>query len=137
MVGFGGAGPAHAAGVARALGVTELLVPPASGAASALGFLAAPLSFEQVRSHPVRLDLPGAAAAIAAVLAELEKGEQSGTLARLSDDLPLFAAAARPAATKPAESAIETALADTDPDNMTPREALKYLYRLRGMLAKA
>ncbi len=71
MVGFGGAGPAHAAGVARALGVTELLIPPASGAASALGFLAAPLSFEQVRSHPLRLDAPGAAAAIEAVLTEL------------------------------------------------------------------
>ena len=56
MVGFGGAGPAHAAGVARILGVQEVLIPPASGAASALGFLAAPLSFEQVRSHPVRLD---------------------------------------------------------------------------------
>ncbi|MBV9539268.1 MAG: hydantoinase/oxoprolinase family protein, partial [Acidisphaera sp.] len=64
MVGFGGAGPAHAAGVARVLGVEEILIPPASGAASALGFLAAPLSFEQVRSHPVRLDDAGAAAAI-------------------------------------------------------------------------
>jgi len=71
MVGFGGAGPAHAAGVARALGVGELLIPPASGAASALGFLAAPLSFEQVRSHPIRLDAPHAAAAIEAVLEEL------------------------------------------------------------------
>ena len=55
MVGFGGAGPAHAAEVARVLGVRQVLIPPASGAASALGFLAAPLSFEQVRSHPVRL----------------------------------------------------------------------------------
>ena len=54
MVGFGGAGPAHAAEVARVLGVKQVLIPPASGAASALGFLAAPLSFEQVRSHPVR-----------------------------------------------------------------------------------
>ncbi len=72
MVGFGGAGPAHAAGVARALGVREVLIPPASGVASALGFLAAPVSFEQVRSHPVRLDRPGAAAAIDAVLAVLE-----------------------------------------------------------------
>ena len=71
MVGFGGAGPAHAAGVARALGVREVLIPPASGAASALGFLAAPLSFEQVRSHPQRLDDRGAAVAIEAVLAEL------------------------------------------------------------------
>jgi 5-oxoprolinase (ATP-hydrolysing) len=50
MVGFGGAGPAFAAGVARALGVREVIVPPASGAASALGFLTAPLSFETARS---------------------------------------------------------------------------------------
>jgi len=71
MVGFGGAGPAHAAGVARVLGVRELLIPPASGAASALGFLAAPLSFEQVRSHPLRLDAPDAAATIDQVLREL------------------------------------------------------------------
>ena len=74
MVGFGGAGPAHAAEVARVLGVRRVLIPPASGAASALGFLAAPLSFEQVRSHPVRLDAPGAAAAIDAILRELGRG---------------------------------------------------------------
>ncbi len=71
MVGFGGAGPAHAAGVARLLGVAEVLIPPASGAASALGFLSAPLSFETVRSHPVRLDAPRAAEEIAAVLSAL------------------------------------------------------------------
>jgi 5-oxoprolinase (ATP-hydrolysing)/N-methylhydantoinase A len=80
MLGFGGAGPAHAAGVARALGVREVLVPPASGAASALGFLAAPLSFEQVRSHPMRLDAADAAATIAEVLAALE-AETRGRLA--------------------------------------------------------
>jgi 5-oxoprolinase (ATP-hydrolysing) len=73
MVGFGGAGPTHAAGVARILGVREVLIPPASGAASALGFLAAPLSFEQVRSHPLRLDEPGAAARIDTVLNELTR----------------------------------------------------------------
>jgi len=71
MVGFGGAGPAHAMGVARILGVEEVLIPPASGAASALGFLAAPLSFEQVQSHPLRLDDPGAAERIDDVLREL------------------------------------------------------------------
>ncbi len=81
MVGFGGAGPAHAAGVARALGVAELLIPPASGAASALGFLAAPLSFEQVRSHPIRLDAAGAAGAIDAVLQELERETRAPLLA--------------------------------------------------------
>ncbi len=88
MVGFGGAGPAHAAGVARVLGVSELLIPPASGAASALGFLAAPLSFEQVRSHPIRLDTPGAAAAIDGVLKELEAETRA----------PLLAAGVAPAA---------------------------------------
>jgi 5-oxoprolinase (ATP-hydrolysing)/N-methylhydantoinase A len=72
MVGFGGAGPAHAAEVARVLGVREVLIPPASGAASALGFLAAPLSFEQVRSHPVRLDAEDAAETIDAALHALE-----------------------------------------------------------------
>ncbi|HET7881363.1 MAG TPA: hydantoinase B/oxoprolinase family protein [Acetobacteraceae bacterium] len=71
MVGFGGAGPAHAAEVAQVLGVRQVLIPPASGAASALGFLAAPLSFEQVRSHPVRLEAPDAAAVIDRILREL------------------------------------------------------------------
>ncbi|TSD85178.1 methylhydantoinase [Mycobacterium sp. KBS0706] len=72
MVGFGGAGPAHAAGVARVLGVAEVIIPPASGAASALGFLAAPLSFELVRSHPVRFSGAFDAGAVNGVLAELE-----------------------------------------------------------------
>ncbi|MDE2334894.1 MAG: hydantoinase B/oxoprolinase family protein [Rhodospirillales bacterium] len=72
MVGFGGAGPAHAVEVARLLGVGEVVIPPASGAASALGFLSAPLSFEQVRSHPVSLDAPGSAATLESVLAALE-----------------------------------------------------------------
>jgi 5-oxoprolinase (ATP-hydrolysing)/N-methylhydantoinase A len=71
MVGFGGAGPAHAADVARALGVCEVIIPPASGAASALGFLAAPLSFDGVRSHPVRFASDFDAGAVNAVLAEL------------------------------------------------------------------
>lgn len=51
MIGFGGAGPAFAARVARILGVSEVIIPPASGAASAFGFLTAPLSFDYVRSH--------------------------------------------------------------------------------------
>ncbi|WP_395709633.1 hydantoinase B/oxoprolinase family protein [Reyranella sp.] len=50
MVAFGGAGPAHAVRVARVLGIGQVLIPPASGAASALGFLVAPLAFEQSRS---------------------------------------------------------------------------------------
>jgi 5-oxoprolinase (ATP-hydrolysing)/N-methylhydantoinase A len=73
LVGFGGAGPAHAAGVARILGVRDVIVPPASGAASCLGFLAAPLSFEHVRSRPVRLVGGFDADAVNRILAELEQ----------------------------------------------------------------
>jgi 5-oxoprolinase (ATP-hydrolysing)/N-methylhydantoinase A len=80
MVGFGGAGPAHAVGVARVLGVEKVLIPPASGAASALGFLSAPLSFETVRSHPLRLDAPDAAMQIEAVLASLSEDARTRLL---------------------------------------------------------
>lgn len=55
MIGFGGAGPAFAARVARILGVSDVIIPQASGAASAFGFLTAPLSFDLVRSHPMQL----------------------------------------------------------------------------------
>ncbi len=72
MVGFGGAGPAHAAEVARALGMAELVVPPASGAASALGFLAAPLSAGRVRSLPTPLDEAADLARMETVLRALE-----------------------------------------------------------------
>ena len=72
MVGFGGAGPAHAARVARVLGVAEVIVPPASGAASALGFLAAPVSFEFARSAPSLIDAGMDFAQINRLLAEIE-----------------------------------------------------------------
>ena len=72
MVAMGGAGPLHAARVARKLGVCDIIVPPASGAASALGFLAAPTSFEMSRSLPMPLDGADFAAANAA-LTEMER----------------------------------------------------------------
>ena len=52
IVAFGGAGPAHACEVARILGATRVVVPLGAGVTSALGCLAAPLSFESVRSAP-------------------------------------------------------------------------------------
>lgn len=55
LIAFGGAGPAHAARVARALGAPEVIVPPVSGVASALGFLVTPASFEFSRSNPAEL----------------------------------------------------------------------------------
>jgi len=46
LVGFGGAGPATAAHVAGLLGMEKVIVPPASGLASALGLLVAPPGFD-------------------------------------------------------------------------------------------
>jgi len=70
------------------------------------------------------------------VLATLEQSEQSGAIAQLSEDLPLFAATAKPAAAMVVqkESAVEAALTEADPDSLTPRAALDLLYKLRGML---
>jgi N-methylhydantoinase A len=55
MIAFGGAGPVHADGVARKLGVGRILVPRGAGVFSALGFLVAPVAFEVSRTRPMRL----------------------------------------------------------------------------------
>jgi DNA mismatch repair protein MutS len=69
------------------------------------------------------------------VLEVLEKGEQGGALARLADDLPLFTAARRRPDPAPSpESAAESLLRETRPDELTPREALDLLYRLKGLV---
>jgi DNA mismatch repair protein MutS len=70
------------------------------------------------------------------VLSVLEKGEQGGALARLADDLPLFSAARRRADPVPCESAAEALLRETRPDELTPREALELLYRLKALAAQ-
>ena len=70
------------------------------------------------------------------VLEMLEKGEQGSALARLAEDLPLFAAARRRTEpTPPPESAAESLLRDTRPDELTPRAALDLLYRLKALVA--
>ena len=70
------------------------------------------------------------------VLEILEKGEQAGALARLADDLPLFTAARRRAEpAPPPESAAESLLRETRPDELTPRAALDLLYRLKLLVA--
>jgi DNA mismatch repair protein MutS len=74
------------------------------------------------------------------VLAALEKGEQSGAVSRLADDLPLFAAApARPTGgvAKGQDSEVEKALGDVNPDELSPREALELLYALRRRLPRS
>ena len=82
--------------------------------------------------------LPEAVTSRAAeVLEILEKGEEGGALSRLADDLPLFRAARR-AAPEPAPRAspAEDLLRESRPDELTPREALELLYRLRALLAE-
>ena len=49
LLAFGGAGPVHADAIARALKMRGFVIPPSAGVASALGFLAAPVSFELAR----------------------------------------------------------------------------------------
>ena len=89
--------------------------------------------------HVARLaGLPDAAIQRAEqVLETLERGEQAGTLATLADDLPLFRALpprAGAATTDMGTSAVEEALAEVEPDTLTPREALEVIYRLKALL---
>ncbi len=52
LVATGGAGPVHAWGVARALGISRVLCPPGAGVASAFGMLTAAPAFDLARSQP-------------------------------------------------------------------------------------
>ena len=70
------------------------------------------------------------------VLEALEKGEREGGTKRQSliDDLPLFSTApAAPRVTAKA-SEVEARLAGIQPDELTPLEALRIVYELRGMV---
>ena len=51
LLAYGGAGPVHAAQVAAALGIRRVMYPQRAGVMSALGFLAAPVSFERMRAE--------------------------------------------------------------------------------------
>jgi DNA mismatch repair protein MutS len=75
-----------------------------------------------------------------AVLAKLEAQDRGQTARALADDLPLFAvpsrAAAEPAPPSEAEQLVEAVKA-LHPDEMSPREALETLYRLKSLAGKA
>ena len=64
------------------------------------------------------------------ILSGLEQDERSGAVAHLADDLPLFLAAAA----EPEPRPVEIALAELNPDELSPREALELLYRFKTML---
>jgi DNA mismatch repair protein MutS len=93
------------------------------------------------RSYGIHVaELAGLPAAVISraqeVLSTLEQGEQASALTRLADDLPLFSAAIA-TATKGSgvsePSVLERALAEINPDELTPKEALEALYRLRSL----
>jgi DNA mismatch repair protein MutS len=67
------------------------------------------------------------------VLEALEKGEREGggKQKALIDDLPLFSVSATPAAQPAKPSRVEETLADIHPDELSPRQALDLLYKLK------
>lgn len=74
------------------------------------------------------------------VLEALEKGEREGAAGQkaIVDDLPLFSATpASPAPTKEKANAVEAALAEILPDEMSPRDALDALYQLKALTKPA
>jgi len=66
------------------------------------------------------------------ILETLEAEEGKSTASRLADDLPLFHEAPAPVPAK--ASAVEALLRESRPDELTPREALDWLYRLKAAL---
>jgi DNA mismatch repair protein MutS len=77
---------------------------------------------------------PAVIARAEAVLTILESGEQSGALARLADDLPLFSATAIKRAAPAEPAPLEQALAQIEPDALSPMAALELIYKLKGLL---
>ena len=70
------------------------------------------------------------------VLGALEAGEKSQAVARLADDLPLFAAAAGEigAEAAPAPDPLADALGEINPDALSPKDALELIYRLKDLM---
>ena len=56
MVAFGGAGPVHAYGIARKLGIKRIICPTGAGVTSAIGLLIAPVAVDLSASHPMALE---------------------------------------------------------------------------------
>jgi N-methylhydantoinase A len=57
MLPIGGAGPVHACSMAQKMGINRMVCPAGAGVASAIGMLAAAVSFELGRAAPCEIDL--------------------------------------------------------------------------------
>ena len=66
------------------------------------------------------------------ILSELERTDRESPKHALLDDLPLFAAPVRTQPAMPESDRLRETLRQIDPDQMTPREALEALYRLKS-----
>jgi N-methylhydantoinase A/oxoprolinase/acetone carboxylase beta subunit len=69
LVAYGGAGPMHACGLADALGMPAVIIPPRAGVLSAVGLLCGPRQHDLVRSWPTPADHEGLTDAVAALAA--------------------------------------------------------------------
>jgi len=67
------------------------------------------------------------------VLETLENGEQSSAVTHLAEDLPLFAVLETRPSALALPSPVEQMLASVDADNLTPRDALELIYRLKAL----
>lgn len=67
------------------------------------------------------------------VLHQLEEGEMAGKSSKLIDDLPLFSVTLKQTAQKTGDaiSLVEEALSKINPDDLSPKEALEELYKLK------
>ncbi|MBK0020137.1 DNA mismatch repair protein MutS [Brucella pseudogrignonensis] len=75
------------------------------------------------------------------VLHQLEAGETSGKADKLIDDLPLFSVVLQQEKPKPQaaakDSELAKAVAAISPDELTPREALELVYKLKELAGRA
>jgi len=85
MIAFGGAGPIHAARVARKVGIPKVIVPHGAGVGSAIGLLLAEPRLDVTVTRVIRLDDVDAAERLSAVYAALERQARSD-IDRLSPD---------------------------------------------------
>ncbi len=69
------------------------------------------------------------------VLDSLEHGAKQKHIAELADDLPLFANLQPKAEEKPQVSEAEKLLQQINPDDLTPKQALEELYKLKSKLS--
>ena len=86
LIAYGGAAPLHAVRLADKLGLDRIIIPAGAGVGAAVGFLAAPVSYEVARSRYMRLsDFDGAL--IDAVMGEMR--HEAREIVEAATDAPL------------------------------------------------